>query len=243
LVGDHSEAYGSDDLILLGPNLPHTWFSDNTCKENQALVVQFRAQLFPEPLQTLPQFASIRDLLIRSQHGVRFRGSTATEARQGLRKLVGRCDLSAWLGLAEILNHLSTCTGQDTLATPTYHHRRSYKLSSRLEQVTSYLEKNCREEVSQADAARIAGLSPTAFSRFFRKMTQTTFVDFRNSCRIREACRLLTETDLPITQIAYECGFGNLANFNRRFLKEKRIVPRQYRRLHNPQTPEQSSQL
>ncbi len=65
-------------------------------------------------------------------------------------------------------------------------------------------------------------------------MTHMTFVGYRNGLRVREACRLLEESDLPVTEIAYSCGFNNLANFNRQFRKEKGVVPLRYRRLYNP---------
>jgi AraC-like DNA-binding protein len=60
-----------------------------------------------------------------------------------------------------------------------------------------------------------------------------------NELRIGRACSLLMEDDLNITEVAYECGFTNLSNFNRQFLKLKGLSPCKFRldlqqRLHQP---------
>jgi AraC-like DNA-binding protein len=73
-------------------------------------------------------------------------------------------------------------------------------------------------------------LSPGAFSRFFKTRTGKTVPGFINELRIGRACRLLAETDMPVTNIALGCGFTNLANFNRQFLRLKKIPPREWRR-------------
>lgn len=233
LVGDHSSAYEPGDLVLLGANLPHTWFSAKASRRNRAIVVQFCPQLFPEAALGLPQFAAIAGLLREARRGIHFPAETAERMSASLRRLLHLRGLPRWLGLARLLHELASGRKREILASARYQHRRSQKLNSRLEKVTAYLEKRFREEISLAQAARVAGLTPGAFSRFFHKMTHRTFTGYRNACRIREACRLLDETDLSITEIAFACGFGNLSNFNRRFREEKRLAPREYRRQHN----------
>jgi len=234
LVGDHSESYRRNDLVLLGSNLAHTWFSPGeTGEQNQAIVIQLRPQLFSESLLSLPEFAAIAQLIARAGHGLRFSEETGRKIGKQMKELLRETGLPRWVGFIRILNELATAPGAE-LASSGYQRRRAYKQSSRLERVTTYIEKHCCEELSLSQAAKMTELTPSAFSRFFRKMTHKTFVSYRNSCRIRETCRMLTETDLTITQIAFECGFENLANFNRRFRTEKYMVPREYRRMHNP---------
>lgn len=234
LVGDHSAPYRRNDLVLLGSNLPHTWFSSGDMGgQNEAIVIQLRPQLLPEALLGLPEFAAVGQLLARAGYGLRFSEETGSEIGKQMRDLLRHKGLPLWLGFIRILNELAKSPATE-LASSLYQQRRSYKLSSRLEQVTTYIEKHCCEELSLGKAAKLTGLTPSAFSRFFRKTTHKTFVSYRNGCRIREACRMLTETDRTITDIAFACGFENLANFNRRFRAEKYMVPREYRRVHNP---------
>jgi AraC-like DNA-binding protein len=81
-----------------------------------------------------------------------------------------------------------------------------------------------------AEAAAELGMSESRFSRFFRRATGNTFTDFVNRIRIHQACKLLMEGDRLITEICYEVGFNNVANFNRRFLEVKGMTPSEFRR-------------
>lgn len=229
LVGDHTAEYQPGDLVLLAGNLPHTWVSAPSSRSNEAVVVQF--QPFPASLLGLPEFVAVARLLDRASTGLRFSASRTTG--EALLRLVGERGLTAWLNLAGIFQALAVGPDPSPLASVGYRHGRSHRLVSRLERVTSHIEQNFREELPLAEAARIASLTPSAFSRFFHKTTGQTYVAYRNACRIREACRLLIETDLPVTRIAGECGFENLPNFNRRFRDRQGLSPRDYRRLHD----------
>lgn len=232
LVGDHVEAYKSGDLVLLGSNLPHTWASATNALRNEAIVIQFLPQMLPEALLKLPEFAGISEMLSRAGCGLRFSRKQGEVLEREFIALTAEKGIAAWLRLVKILHALASDKVPESLASTRYRHQKSYRLNSRVERVTAYIEKHFREEITLPQAAKLCGLTPEACSRFFRKMTGRTFVDFRNSFRIREACRLLSETDLSITETAYECGFDNLSNFNRRFLEACHIPPREYRRMY-----------
>jgi transcriptional regulator GlxA family with amidase domain len=91
------------------------------------------------------------------------------------------------------------------------------------------VEGNFRDNVSHLQAARIARLSPTAFSRFFRQHIGKTFEDYVNEVRIGQVCVELQQSAESITEIALRCGYQNLANFNRRFQERLHLTPREYR--------------
>jgi len=75
-------------------------------------------------------------------------------------------------------------------------------------------------------------MSPTSFSRFFRHAIGCTLTDYVNRLRVETACRLLTTTSLPVTEVAARSGYRNLANFNRRFRELKSMHPTHYRAAH-----------
>jgi AraC-like DNA-binding protein len=79
-------------------------------------------------------------------------------------------------------------------------------------------------------------LSEGAFSRFFRAHAGKTFPEFINELRVGRACRLLAESELSITEVAFACGFANLSNFNRQFLRLKQVTPRAFRRAAQQHT-------
>jgi AraC-like DNA-binding protein len=86
------------------------------------------------------------------------------------------------------------------------------------------------ESFSVADLSQRVGMSESQFSRYFRRATGNTFTDFVNRLRITRACQLLMETDRYISNVCYDCGFNNVANFNRRFLEIKGMTPKEFRR-------------
>lgn len=239
LVGDSSEAYTTGDLVLLGSNLPHTWFSGepgHSPSSNQAIVVQFLASAFPESLVTLPEFAPIRLLFQRAQRGLHYSREMAREFAPRIRKLPEFQGLAGWMELCGLLGDLSE-RPSTVLARDSYRHQRSFRLESRLGRILDHIEKNCTRPLSLEEMAEFSGLTTSSFARFFRKMTGRTFVEHRNACRIDKARRMLDESDHRILDIAYASGFQSLPNFNRDFRRRIGLTPRDYRKLRNPQHP------
>jgi AraC-like DNA-binding protein len=92
-------------------------------------------------------------------------------------------------------------------------------------------------ELKLSDAAGFAGLSVAHFSYLFHKETGVTFTNYVQSLRVKEAKRLLTETDNSITAVCFACGFNNLSHFNRVFRGGEGCSPRQYRSSkHGPRS-------
>ncbi|WP_074435132.1 helix-turn-helix domain-containing protein [Bacteroides timonensis] len=70
----------------------------------------------------------------------------------------------------------------------------------------------------------------SSLCRAFKKACGSTIFQFINRLRIEKACSLLKNTDLSITQIAYQVGFNSLAHFNNQFKKFARTLPGVYRK-------------
>lgn len=99
----------------------------------------------------------------------------------------------------------------------------------RFKNVLSYIEDHYSEQIPLEEMARIAGLSPRYFCRFFRKMTQYTPVEYLNYYRIECACEQLAQAQATITDIALNCGFNDISYFIKSFHKTKGITPKQYK--------------
>ena len=97
--------------------------------------------------------------------------------------------------------------------------------------VVDHITTHFADEISLDEAASMAHLSATAFSRKFQKFTGTKFTEFVNKVRVGQACAMLQATDEKVATICYEVGFRNIANFNRQFLKVKDMTPSAYRDL------------
>lgn len=101
--------------------------------------------------------------------------------------------------------------------------------SRRIAKVCEYIEENIEEPIRLGDVAQLVSMSESAFSHFFKKKTNCTFIDYVTNLRIARACQLLSETTHTVAEICYTCGFNNLSNFIRIFKKKKGSTPQEYR--------------
>ena len=75
-------------------------------------------------------------------------------------------------------------------------------------------------------------ISQYYLSRSFKQVTGFTFIEYLNSVRIREAQRLLRETEKQVIQIAHMVGFNNISHFGRIFKAITKYTPLQYRKIY-----------
>ena len=97
-----------------------------------------------------------------------------------------------------------------------------------LKPVLEYIDANYASPITLSDLSRLAGMSPKYFCRFFRAALHRTPVDYLNYYRIERACHILTTTELPVTEVAYRCGFNDSSYFVKTFRKYMGITPRAY---------------
>jgi AraC-like DNA-binding protein len=138
------------------------------------------------------------------------------------------------LELMSILHDLSISRNMKTLSDSAFNNMESFSYNSRrIEKVMKYLNNNFDKDISLTEAARIAGMTEVALSRFFKQRTGKTFVDTLNEIRLGHASRMLIETTQSIAEVAYHCGFNNISNFNRIFKKKKDCTPKDFRLAYN----------
>lgn len=98
-----------------------------------------------------------------------------------------------------------------------------------IKKVLSYIHEHYSEKIFIKDLARLLNLNEQYFCRFFKKAVGQSPISYLNSYRIRRATDLLTETELPVTDVCLECGFNNFGNFLREFRSQTGTTPLQYR--------------
>lgn len=237
-VGDSIHHFQAGDLVLLGPNLPHCWYNNGKDQDRfespEWIVVQFKPDCFGAGFLDLPESRSVRKLLERAHRGLYIYGETSRQVTKKLVHLTEEQGLTKLISLLHILNLLAQSEEMEPLVSFDYKLDSDVKPSSlkRIEEAHRYVHEHINKQISQTEVAYQLSLTPEAFSRFFKKTTGITFVSFVNITRISKACSLLTHSNHKITDIAYLCGYQNISNFNRQFMKRKGMTPRQFREHH-----------
>lgn len=103
-----------------------------------------------------------------------------------------------------------------------------YKRTEQIKSVFEYIENNYSSNITLLELSQLSGMSPKYFCRYFQTLAHRTPMDYLNYYRIERSCSLLCTTDLPITSIAYDCGFNDCSYFIKTFRKYKHTTPKQY---------------
>ena len=89
-------------------------------------------------------------------------------------------------------------------------------------EMTRYIHMNFHSVLHLEDLAEQFYLSPTYVSRYFKKKLGVNFAKYLTGVRLEQAVKDLESTDKPLTRIALDCGFPNLAAFKRRRLYRRK---------------------
>ena len=234
-VGDFIGSFEPGNLVLTGPNLPHNWVSDIAPGEQvpvRSRVVQFSESFIAEAMALMPELGCFRDTLERSRRGVLFGSATSGQAEPLLKELVGTRGIRRLAVFVSVLGLLSRDADARTLTSAGYLPDPSGFMSAGLNEALAYINEHLTEPFGETDLATIAGLSPAAFSRSFRRHTGLALVQYVNRLRINLACQLLMgDDDMKITDVCFSSGFNNISNFNRQFLSQKGMSPSRFRAL------------
>jgi AraC-like DNA-binding protein len=102
--------------------------------------------------------------------------------------------------------------------------------------IFAYLVEHFRDEISLDKAAAIAGMTPNAFCRYFKKITRKTFMETVIEYRLNHAKQQLIQTDKPISDICFDSGFGDVSHFYKMFRTRMHLSPLHYRRKFMQET-------
>jgi AraC-like DNA-binding protein len=232
IVGDSNEVIDDYDLVLItSPDLEHVW-EQNTCTSDdiREITVQFYLDLSDDGFLSRNPFHSLRKMLKEARKGLSFPMDAIMRVYQQLDTLSSVKDgFYAVMQFLTILYELSRCEGARTLATSSYAKVEVESDSRRVLKVKNYIAKNYMDEIRLNTLADIAGMSPSAFSRFFKLHTGRNLSDYIIEMRLGYASRMLVDTARSIAEISFQSGFNNLSNFNRIFKKKKGCSPSEFR--------------
>lgn len=233
-VGDYIGDFKAGDLFMTGPNLPHNWVTDQIWSETvkiRDMLVQFSHKSVEKLAQGFPEFSEVLKLLKLAQSGVQFEGFNPTFARGHMEAVRNNKGAERILAFIRLLVRLNEHAEKKTLSVVKLIQPGGGSKQAKIGTVVDYIVKNFKEQISVAQAAKMAGMSEVTFSRNFQAITGNSFIEFVNRVRIGQACGMLYASDEQVTIICHKAGFKNVANFNRHFLKVKGVSPSEYREI------------
>jgi AraC-like DNA-binding protein len=231
VIGDHIEEIDEVELVLVGPNLQHAWFT-HKCKDKEIreITIQFHKDLFDDKFLRRNQLNFIRTMFEKSVRGILFSRDTIQQVSPRIIELNRKHGFDSVLELMSILHDLSTSRNMRTLSDSSFNTAEQFSYNSRrVERTFEYMNQNFDKAITLAEVSKLANMSEVAFSRFFKQRTGNTFIDSLTEIRLGHASRMLIDTTQSVAEIAYHCGFNNISNFNRIFRKKKSCTPREFR--------------
>jgi len=234
IVGDSTERYDSQDLVLIGPYLFHKWddhFLDRPRKEDcRVITIQFDMNLFKGALLGKRPFASIQNLLKNASRGIRFTDSIFEKAKTIMIRLTLLKGLNSIIEFLRLLDLLTTSQTHRYLTSVGFENELFQANNTRLHAAYQYIVRHFKNpSFRMSEVADHLCLSNSAFSHFFKKCTNRSFSEFLIETRLGNACKLLIDTDDPVAQISFSSGFNSLANFNRSFKNKYHCTPKIFR--------------
>ena len=238
IIGDHVEEIGDIELALVGPGMPHGWFGSGFRKNQiEEITIQFHKDFFDEKFLQKNQLSFIRNMLSRSLRGILFSTETTLRLEPRIYGLGKKQGFDSVLELMSIMHDLSISRDFRVLSDSGFSDTEVFSYNSRrIEKVMEFIHTSFSKQISLGEAAKIASMTESAFSRFFKLRTGMTFIDCLTEVRLGHASRMLISTTKTIAEIAYSCGFNNISNFNRIFRKKKSCTPRELRESYDQGT-------
>lgn len=230
IVGDHIGELDDCELVCVGPNLAHGWFT-HQCKSKhiKEVTIQFHKDLFDERFLSRNELVNIRNMFENSKRGVMFQKSAIDMIAPRILALEHKNGFDSILELLSIIHDMSLSREVKLLSDLTFTVDQFNSNSRRIENVFKYMNANFSKQISLSDVAAIAHMTKTSFSRFIKQRTGYSFVESRDEIRLGHVSKMLIDTSHSVAEIAFKCGFNNMANFNRLFKSKKGLTPKEFR--------------
>lgn len=229
-IGDHISYYEDGDLIFLGPDLPHFGFTEELADDHVEVVVQMKEDFLGRDFLCRPEMQGIQQLFQRAKQGISYFGETKKKVGKRLDRMIGLNNFDRLLELLALLEIMARSTEYKLLNAKGPAFEVSAQDHERMQAVYEYVETHFQQEINLDEASRRVNMTSPAFCRYFKKLTNKTFIQFTNEFRVAQACRLLANEDESIAGVSFECGFNNLSHFNKQFKKIAGLSPREYRK-------------
>jgi len=236
LIGDSVEIFDKYYMTLIAGNIPHRW--NHYSQEGQyiadhSIMCHFKKESIGDNLLNQPELAGVKELLSDAEKGVVFSRETAMEAAKYLQQMTKSRGMEKVISFFNLLRIMADDERRQPIVGENYRVQFDGEGVNRISEVYTYIRENYNRPMTLREVARIVKMRPGSFGKYFKRVTGTGFVDYINQVRTNKACYELRETEDNVNNIASECGFGSITNFNRQFRKHTGTTPLEYRSQFN----------
>lgn len=227
-IGNKTQSYDDGTLVFLGPNIPHADFGNKDHADNLEVVIQFSKEFLEEKLKVFPEFKNFRFLTQRTKRVLLFDKEIQKSLSTEFERFDNANDAQRLILFITILERLAECESYQILLD--HSNLKSLRTAdvNRLETIFEYVNENYSGPISGQKLAEEIGLTTNSFCRFFKKMTNKTFVQFVNEFRTRKALELFNETTFTVAEVMYRCGYSDASYFSKQFKKHQGTTPSGY---------------
>lgn len=216
-IGNHLSYFNNSQLLLIGSNLPHNGFTDRLTEHGSQTLIQFRQEFLGNYFFDIPEMEGINNLFERAKSGILFGVKTKKKIGPKIEKLSEKEGFKKILILLEILHVLAKSQDYTILNADGFVFETEPQDSAKIDIVFKHINQNFQEHISLDEIAGKVSMTVPAFCRYFKKVTGKTFTKLVNEYRVVHATKLLSESQMSITDISFECGFNNFSHFNKLF--------------------------
>ncbi len=241
-AGNGVTSFSSGDIFIFHGDLPHFFNSSNSyytedCEDiSISLFIQFKESVLPAAYQNIAMLSSINKLLSQSEFGLKWSASNGEKVMvkgehlsQEIRSLHNLNGISRLTRFYETLDLLSRELDKAERISSNKKAYSNFSDDTVYRKVLEYISLNFQRQITLAEIAEHCGMNNSALCRYFKRLSGESIFNIISDFRISYAKSQLSTTDIYISTIAYEAGFGSLARFNHQFRTAVGSTPSEYR--------------
>ena len=228
-IGDATDSIKEGEVMLIPPGISHHWqFDSGQTDENgcvKHISVAFPTSVLTSLNDTFPEISGEIGRLMSLENAVAYSGRTKENIMDILQQMTDATPAMRVPLLMKMLLLISAV--DDSLIV--YKNNALSAVERKMERLRIYCKCNFDKEVSLAAVANHMSMNKSSFCKFVKRQTGKTFTHYLNTVRLEHSDHLLKNTNLPVSEIAYQCGFSCIAYFNKLFKAEFGVSPSVYR--------------
>ena len=231
VVGDSINPYKKGDVIVIGSFMPHVFKPDvGASSISKMRSLFFTKNSFGTNFFDLEVSQELHSFFEKSSYG--FKLITSKNSASALFSKIHKASkLQRFILFMKLLKILSNSEHQ-RLSSFIYDKKYSPTEGKRMTDVLEYTFENYNKDVCLEAVAQVAAMTKNSFCKYFKKVTNKTYFEFLKEIRVEHACKLIRRhKDLRIFDVAYQCGFKNISNFNKQFKMVTTLSPSDFKKL------------